>query len=319
MTGCTTAVPLISVVIETFTVSREYPREQANSQIASALDRLAGQRYARDKVEVIVVVCQRNDSLKAFVLHQYPAVRVVSTNRESYLSMKNCGFEAARGEVVALLDADCIPVANWLERIASGYNRGADVIAGKTRYRPEHTFAGTFSVFDFGHVQSDNQGRAFAFNVNNVAFRRRIVARHRFDDRVRRNGGCFLFWRTLKLANCNMIYDPEMFAGHGNDFVGAGFIHKHVERGFDTINLFRIAAPELLPAARFMRLGPLVPIGMLISRLWFDARRIVLNRRDLSIRLYALPYYYAVSLVVRTLEAFGGMIAVFKPNYFGVD
>ncbi len=308
---------MISVIIETYTVSHEYPAVECAIQLASVLDRLREQSYPKHQTEIIVVLDEANAELAKFVQTRYPEVRTVFVMDGTYLSMKNFGFEVARGEMLALLDADCIPVRNWLETIATAFSPGVDAVAGKTRYRPEHPLARTFSVFDFGHVQADRNGKTFSFNVNNVAFHRDIVAQNRFDDRVRRNGGCFLFWRKLKLANCNMIYDPKMFAGHGNDFLGLGFARKHLDRGFDTINLFRIADPKLLEAARYMRFGLLVPLGMFASRLWFDFRRMVTNRRDLGIRLYTVPYYYAVSLVIRGLEAVGGMIAILKPDYFG--
>ena len=308
---------MISVIIETYTVSHEYLPNECATQLGSVLDRLRDQSYPSDKTEIIVVVDETSVDLAEFVRAAYPEARLLAVTAGTYLSMKNRGFDAARGQIVALLDADCIPTRHWLETIATACSPGVDAVAGKTRYRPEHPFAHTFSVFDFGHVQADRHGKTFSFNVNNVAFRRDVVAEHRFDDRVRRNGGCFLFWRTLTLANCNMIYDPDMFAGHGNDCSGLGFARKHVERGFDTINLFRIADPKLLQAARYMRFGVLVPLGMFASRMLFDVRRMVTNRRDLGIRLYTVPYYYAVSLVVRGLEAAGGMIAILKPDYFG--
>jgi len=308
--------PVISVVIETFTITREYPMAEAQAQLGSLLDRLREQSYPRDLTEIMVILEGGSTELCQFVGTRYPEVRTVFIRQGTYLSMKNLGFETARGDMIALIDGDCLPIADWLTRIAAAYSDGADVVAGKTRYRPEHPFAHTFSIFDFGHVQADRDGKTFAFNVNNLAFRRSVVAKNRFDDRVRRNGGCFLFWRTLKLANYDMVYDPLMYAGHGNDFWKLGFVRKHVERGFDTINLLRHTDPKLLESARYIRLGPLVPLGMLASRVWFDLRRLVSNRGDLGIRPYALPYFYAVSVLVRSLEALGGMIAIWRPSHF---
>jgi glycosyltransferase AglE len=312
-------LPLISVIIETFTVSHEYPADEAGPQLASVLDRLGEQAYPRDRTEIIVILDEESADLTQFIRSKYPAIKTSFVEKGTYLSMKSRGFDVAQGEMLALLDADCIPVTNWLDRIASAYAQDIDVVAGKTRYRRGKPFADTFSVFDFGHVHADRSGRTFAFNLNNVAFRRQVVALNRFDSRAKRNGGCFLFWRKLQMSNHYMIYDPQMFAGHGPDFRGLGFVRKHVERGFDSVNLFRVVDPELLPPARYRRFGLLVPLGMFVSRMLFDIRRVVSNRRDLGIRLYAVPYYYAAALVLRGLEAVGGIIAILKPHYFSVD
>ncbi|HTR34719.1 MAG TPA: glycosyltransferase family 2 protein [Bryobacteraceae bacterium] len=309
-------LPTISVVIETYTITREYPLKEGQAQLASVLDRLEQQSYPRDRTEILVVLDQAASEWEQFLQTDYPRVRTAFIRNGTYLSMKNLGFELTRGDMIALIDGDCFPVADWLERIAAAYRAGADAVAGKTRYRPEHPFAETFSVFDFGHVQADRLGKTFAFNANNLAFRRSVVTNHRFDSQAKRNGGCFLLWRKLKLANYDMIYDPKMFVGHGNDYWKLGFVRKHVERGFDAINLFRTSDPALLEGARYIRFGPLVPLGMFASRVLFDLRRIVSNRQDLGIQLVAVPYYFAASVFIRSLEALGGMIALWNPEYF---
>ena len=307
---------MISVIVETFTVCHEYPPSEAEQQLSAVLDRLREQAYPKSHTEILVVLDEVSQDLAAFVNRKYPEVRTEFVKKGTYFSMKNHGFDVARGEICALIDGDCVPSADWLERMDAAFPAGVDVVAGKTRYRQGYPFATTFSVFDFGHVQADHSGKTFSFNLNNVGFRKSVVLKNKLDERARRNGACLLMWRQLQVANYNMVYDPLVFAGHGNDYRGAGFIRKHVERGFDSINLFRISEPGLLSGSRYMRLGPLVPLGMFAARVRFDLWRIVSNRRDLGIPIYAIPYFYAVSIVIRGLEAVGGMTAVLKPDSF---
>ena len=47
----------------------------------------------------------------------------------------NQGLAAARGELVALLDADCVVEPSWLSELVAGIRRGADACLGD--YRPE--------------------------------------------------------------------------------------------------------------------------------------------------------------------------------------
>jgi hypothetical protein len=58
---------------------------------------------------------------------------------------------------------------------------------------------------------------------------------------------------------------------------------------------------------------------MFAARVRFDFWRMVSNRHDLGIPIYAIPYYYGVSIVIRGLEAVGGMTAVLKPDAFAED
>jgi glycosyltransferase involved in cell wall biosynthesis len=307
---------MISVIVETFTICHEYPPDEAETQLSGVLDRLHEQSYPKSCTEILVVLDEVSECLAAFVKRKYPEVVTELVRRGTYFSMKNHGFDVARGEICALIDGDCIPSVDWLERMDAAFPAGVDVVAGKTRYRQGYPFAKTFSVFDFGHVQADPSGKTFSFNLNNVGFRRNVVLENRLDERARRNGACLLLWRQLQLANYNMVYDPLVFAGHGNDYRGTGFIRKHIERGFDSINLFRISGPGMLSGSRYMHLGPLVPLGMFAARVRFDLWRIVSNRRDLGIPIYAVPYFYAMSIMIRGLEAVGGMTAVLKPDAF---
>lgn len=315
MTGAN--APVISVIVETFTVCHEYPADEARQHLANVLDRLHAQGYPKDRTEIIVVFDRTAFDLEGYVRERYPEVRTTLIDHGTYYSMKNRGCDIANGEICALTDGDCIPATDWLERMAEAFERGADVVAGKTRYRPERAFAQTFSVFDFGHVQADREGKASSLLLNNAGFRRSVLAANQLDERARRNGACVELWHRLKRARYDIVYDTRLLVGHGDDFRGLGFITKHLERGFDTVNLLRINKPEMLEGARYMWLGPLVPLGLFATRVRYDFGRLLSNRRDLAVPLYAVPYYYAMSLFLRALEAAGGMIAILKPNYFG--
>jgi glycosyltransferase involved in cell wall biosynthesis len=312
-------MPFISVIVETFTVSHEYPAAEAMAQVGAVLSSLRSQTYPRDRTEIIVVLDRMNPGLLQFVQQCCPEAKTALVDNGTYYTMKNHGFDIALGDICALIDGDCIPTAEWLENIAASFGRGADVVVGKTRYRPEHRFAHTFSIFDFGHVQADPNGKAFAFNLNNVSFRRSAISGFRLDEGARRNGACFVFWRRLSRAGLDMVYEPGALVGHGNDFVGAGFWHKHLERGFDWFTLLRSEEPGLLEAAPAMRrLGPLAPAAMFAARVWFDLRRLISNRQDLGVRLYAVPYYFGASIVIRGIEAAGAALALIKPGYFSL-
>jgi glycosyltransferase involved in cell wall biosynthesis len=230
--------------------------------------------------------------------------------------MKNYGAALAGGNIIAFIDADCVPTTDWLERIAKSIDAGAEVVVGKTRYRNDKPLASTFSVFDFGHVQGDGQGRANYFNANNLAFRAEVIRHNKYDEQVRRNGACYHLWQRLAQQKRRMVYDAGLFAAHGYDIEGWGFVPKHLERGFDMIRFFQLDENKVFSGSRYMRLGIFAPMAMAISRVWFDFKRIVFNRGDLGIRWYAIPYFYVMSLIIRPIEMLGGMLAIVNPNYY---
>jgi len=311
-------MPAISIVIETFTISHEYPLTASieDSPLRVVLDRLQEQTYPLAETELILMIDEENVARFEPLQKRFPRLRTVTQPNAKYFSMKNLGIELAQSPIVALLDADCVPTKDWVERVVRSINNGADVVVGKTRYRNDKPLASTFSVFDFGHVQGYEGGRASYFNANNLAFKTEVARHNPFDLRARRNGACYHLWQRLAQQKLNMVYDSGQFASHGYDIEGWGFIPKHLERGFDAINFFRIDETGVMPGTRYMWLGILAPVGMAFSRILFDFKRIITNRNDLGIRWYAIPYFYAVSLVIRQIEMIGGLIAIVRPNYY---
>lgn len=80
-------------------------------------------------VEVVVVDnASRDDTAKVASAH---GARVVFEAAPGIPAAAAAGFDAASGDVVARLDADCVPPADWVERIAVAFARDPE-LAGLT-------------------------------------------------------------------------------------------------------------------------------------------------------------------------------------------
>ncbi len=317
MNGTSADALEVSVIVETFTLTHEYPDTRIEeSQLPAVLASLERQSYPRERYEIAVQLDAARQDWAEYLRSSFPGIRIDFAPVPTYYGMKNHGFDTAQAKVIALIDGDCIPKRDWVERIVAGTRDGLDVIVGKTRYRPGPPLANTFSVFDFGHVHARKDGGTFSFNSNNVAFRKDVVRQHQFDPDAPRNGACYFLWRKLDSLRYRMKYDPLLYAGHGDDFKGLGFVRKHFERGFDSISLCRIDKSNLLDGTRYLRLGILAPFGMFAARVLFDLRRFMSNRTDLEIPLYAIPYYCTASLLIRGIEAAGGVASIVNPNMY---
>ena len=87
--------------------------------------------------------------------------------------------------------------------------------------------------------------------------------------------------------------------------------------GYEAVNLCQLDEAGVLSERKYLKLGVLSPFIFSLRRLLYDFKCIVSNRRDLNISLHAIPYFFAVSVIVRGLEVIPGIIAVIKPGYFG--
>lgn len=299
--------PSVSVVVETVTVREDTTTVSVADGLQATLEGLA--RQTVQPSEIIVVIDDQVDP--AEVRRRYPFVRIATSAAQSnYFAAKNAGAAAAGGEIVALLDGDCVPSPDWLEILLARFEPGVGLVVGHTRYIGRSLAARTFSVPDFAYVLGQETGAATGMNLNNVAFRREVLLRHPLDARVRRNGGCYLLFNQLKAAGIRSVYEPRARTAHGHLGV-LSLMKKHFDRGYDGVTVYRIDEQNVLRGSRFVRrLGPLALIALAGRRIGLDWIRLVRQRRQIGVPIVALPYYGAVTVATRLLELAGGFVAV---------
>lgn len=303
--------PSVSVVIETVTTREDQGSHGLADRLAPTLAAVAVQTYPADLVETIVVLDGTvSEPAAAEIRARFPTVTVAFAGAPNYFAAKNRGAEVASAPIVALLDGDCVPAFDWLASLLQAFAAGPAVVAGRTRYAGTSWHARTFSVSDFANVVATPDG-ASGFNLNNVAFRRELLASHPLDARARRNGGCFLLYHELRELGVRIAYEPRAVVVHGLDIDGLGFVRKHFDRGFDGVSVYRLDERAVLRGTRmFRRFGALALVPMAGRRMILDWVRLVRDRRQIGISAMAVPYFACVMAGTRLIELAGGLVAV---------
>jgi len=98
-------LPLISVVV---------PVYNDTVRLKECLRALTNQTYPRELFEVIVVDNGSEERVSG-ISDEFPFARVIYESKPSSYAARNKGVAAARGDVIAFTDADCIPSSQWLE------------------------------------------------------------------------------------------------------------------------------------------------------------------------------------------------------------
>lgn len=298
----------VSVVVETIT-AREDSTGSLADDLQGTFDGLARQSVAPD--EILIVIDHNVDAATADALRRrYPQAKLVSAGAQNYFAAKNAGAAAATGDIVALLDSDCVPAPDWLAMLLARFEPGVDGVAGHTRYSGRSFVARTLSIPDFAHVVEQDNGTASAMNINNVAFRRDVLLRHPLDARIRRNGGCYFLFNQLRAAGARVVYEPRARTLHG--FSGTWtLLKKHFDRGRDGVDVYRLDEQGVLRGTHLVRrLGPLALVGLTGRRVVADWIRMTRKRRQIGIAAVALPYYCAVVVGTRMIELAGGFVGL---------
>ncbi len=109
--------PLISVVIDTFNYGRF---------IDEAIESVLRQEYPAERVQVVVVDDGSTDDTTQRIVKYEPRIEYHRKPNGGQASALNLGFKKARGEIVALLDADDYWLPAKLRHVVEGFENHSD-------------------------------------------------------------------------------------------------------------------------------------------------------------------------------------------------
>lgn len=141
-------VPTISVVIPAFNEERIITR---------CLQALADQTDLPD--EIILVDNGSTDGTIRLAA-QFPKIRIITESRQGITYARQAGFDAARGDVIARIDADTIVHTHWIARIRQDFTEpglhGQSGSAAIAELSPGNHFWGSwwYRGFRFWHQRS---------------------------------------------------------------------------------------------------------------------------------------------------------------------
>ncbi|MDX2170103.1 MAG: glycosyltransferase [Deltaproteobacteria bacterium] len=172
------AAPLVSVVI---------PVLNGAATIGDTLTGLLHQRPLGFEREILVVDNGSTDATRR-VVGQFP-VTLLSEPRPGPSAARNCGLHAARGAIVAHLDADTLPTRGWLAAIAAAFADPAVVqVAGRLLAdRPSTPAARYFARCFLDRDEANARATPFPFaSSGNMAVRREaLLAVGGWDEQFR--------------------------------------------------------------------------------------------------------------------------------------
>jgi mycofactocin system glycosyltransferase len=198
--------PSVSIIIPVYNRAGE---------IGSCLEALLALHYPADRREIIVVDDGSTDGTAAEV-GRYP-VRVISQpQNRGQSAARNAGVRAARGEIIAFIDSDCIADPDWLQELVPYFQDARVALVGGY----VDSFFRESRLDRYEEVQSPlNMGKATAFGsaatsdfyvpTCNVLIRKNAYLQvGGLDEDLRLGEDVDLCWR-LKERGCRLLYVPK--------------------------------------------------------------------------------------------------------------
>jgi glycosyltransferase involved in cell wall biosynthesis len=193
--------------------------------IRDLLDSLVLQRPAH---EVVVVDAGSRDGtweiLQAYAA-RFPHVRPVRYPGTRGAG-RNLGVRLARAPRVAFIDGDCIANTFWLEALLAVFDKGADVVAGRTIYMGYWAFTNLHRV-ELPHKQQDT-----TWPSCNLAYDRQVFLDvGGFDERLITAEDIDLNYRTIDAGRRLVPATNAVVYARARDSVG-GFLKQAYWNGY---------------------------------------------------------------------------------------
>lgn len=107
------------------------PTYNRKDLLKKCLVSLFAQTFHKDGYEVIVVDDGSTDGTADFLSLLNPLdpshFHFLTQNHKGPAAARNLGIKQAQGEIIAFTDDDCVPPANWLEKLYDGFKRHPEV------------------------------------------------------------------------------------------------------------------------------------------------------------------------------------------------
>ncbi|MEO0533092.1 MAG: glycosyltransferase [Cyanobacteria bacterium P01_A01_bin.123] len=171
------AMPLVSVVIPVF---------NDGDALTFCLAALMAQTYPKDRYEIIVVDNGSQEDIQS-ILRDFGNVVLAHETCPSSHAARNRGIALAKGEIIAFVDADCIPALDWLangvKRLTQTPNCG--LVAGKVEFffecAQQPTVAELYDSMTFLQQEKHIEEAGWGATANLMTFKHIIESVGHFD------------------------------------------------------------------------------------------------------------------------------------------
>jgi len=278
--------PFVSIIVPVYNGSRT---------IDALLTSLLALDYPADRHKILIVDNKSTDDTRERI-QRYPVTLLEETEIQGSDAARNRGIEAAKGEILAFTDADCVVEPTWLKRLLANHEElhwGG--FSGSTRAYPSSNLIARYcahaKVLDLSRqhealFQPDGMGERLCSRIPvldyrphiplptglinphtaNVAYRRGVFEKiGYFDQKMLPTGGDFdLAWRLQTQTDWQIAIVPDavVYHQHRENLAGFTSMYRSYGGGYAILALKYSSDPERV--ARQLMVGGLMMMALTI-------------------------------------------------------
>jgi GT2 family glycosyltransferase len=195
-------------------VSVVIPSFNSYKTILACLESLMAQTAAPYE---IIVVDSSTDDTPHLIRQHFPQVHLKYVAQQMFPGpARNLGVELAEGLIVAFIDADCIAVPDWVQRIAETHDNQHLVVGGSVDVgNPSSVVAWAGQMFEFREFLPSETARYVAhIPTCNISYRRALLSVYGGFPNAYYPQEDLLFNYMLVQAGVKIWFDPQIGVRH---------------------------------------------------------------------------------------------------------
>jgi cellulose synthase/poly-beta-1,6-N-acetylglucosamine synthase-like glycosyltransferase len=167
----------------------------------------------QDFLESFEVILMENGTVQgstpADLLSRCPGSRMEFSEATTSAELKDAGVMRANGELIAILEADCVPAPDWLRHMVSALRERPDYAAasGKTLYPGRSMFVRCLTLLDRS-VYPGGSGPTASISNNNSIVRRGVLDRYPYPATPSPFLSAALRWREMQRDGLRFFSNP---------------------------------------------------------------------------------------------------------------
>ena len=199
-------------------VSVIVPFYNSERYIKRCIEGLLQQSYPREQYEILMIDNNSTDASAEMVRH-YPSIRLLAEPKQGAYAARNRGLQEAKGEVMAFIDADCVPAHDWLHEIMMEMEQpDIHIVLGQSEFFGDSHVLSMFAAYEdekHHYVFNSRKKELYYGHTNNMAVKKRLFDELGLFVERARGADTIFVRRSVNKYSCEVVrYCPRIQVRH---------------------------------------------------------------------------------------------------------